>query len=73
MAIRRFAFSQAVVRSTGQRLRVSGSRVRSSRRRPRATSRVGSPAGIGSPGRRRLLIRGSIRRWRSACASAAPS
>jgi hypothetical protein len=33
--IRRFAFSQALVRSTGQRLRASGSRVLVSRRGPR--------------------------------------
>ncbi|HEY8502534.1 MAG TPA: hypothetical protein VIL21_07590 [Solirubrobacterales bacterium] len=38
---------------------------------PRQTSLVGVPAGIGSPARRGLLIRGSIARSRSARSSAA--
>jgi len=71
VSTRRQARSQLFVRSTGQRWRASGSRVFTRRRLPRQISRTGAPAGIGSPLRRGLLIRGSIARSRSACSSLA--
>jgi hypothetical protein len=71
MLIRRQLCSQALVRSIGQRRRPSGSGVFARRLRPRQTSV--EPGGAGSPGRLRLLIRGSIARARSASRSASPS
>src|SRR5262245_35268677 len=65
MAMRRSDFSQALVRSTGQRWRACGSGVRGRRWRPRQTCRVEVPGGIGSPARRGLLRCGSKPRARS--------
>src|SRR6266540_2396555 len=60
MVSRRKRRSQALVRSTTQRWRASGSLVRVTRRRPRLPCRCVLPAASGSPGRRRLLIWGVL-------------
>ena len=72
VATRRQLRSQLFVRSTGQRVRASGSRSFGRRRLPRRM--VGTPGSTGSPrGRRRSLIMGSIPRWRSWRRNSAPS
>jgi hypothetical protein len=71
VATRRQLRSQLLVRSTGQRLRPSGSRGLGRRRLARRT--VGVPGGACCPGRRRSLIIGSSPRWRSCRRSSAPS
>ena len=71
VATRRQLRSQLLVRSMGQRWRALGSGVFVRRRRPRQTSVVGVPAGIGSPARRGLLMCGSIPRAHSCAVNSA--